>query len=321
MSLDQLSDELILEIAKQLERIYYGRHYGNRSLKSLVLCSRRLNNIVSPLLYRTFTQVWNKLAALPNLLRLVMEKPRVGSEVKKLVLRENNDDGDDPLDMPGYSPADFERCQTAMNSFDSLLIDKSEWMAAMGRGNWDAVVSLLLFFLPSLEEIDIESGGRSSCKYLDQVIADMARNQRIKNSTHSLRHLKKFSTAYWDTEMGMGIHVVLPFCALPSITTIRANMLEQEDSQYPQPFPEQYRFQVQNLRMEQCCLGGYTIQSLFICFPSLKQLYYDHGGATVGMADFLPQYLGRGIAHLRDSLEELTLFGTEYGEIFGDELG
>lgn len=66
MSFDHLSDELVIEIAKQHVALVSGE---NRSLRHLALCSRRLNNIVSSLLYRKFTQEWHKLAGFPNLLR------------------------------------------------------------------------------------------------------------------------------------------------------------------------------------------------------------------------------------------------------------
>lgn len=56
------------------------------------------------------------------------------------------------------------------------------------------------------------------------------------------------------------------------------------------------------------------------CFPSLRKLYYDHTGPTVGYANVLPQKLGAAIAHLQDSLEELTLLDIGFEEIRGDEL-
>jgi hypothetical protein len=321
MSLDQLSDELVLEIAEQIES--NDNYRGNRSLRPLVLCSRRLNSIVSPLLYRTFTQAWHKLAALPNLLHLVMEKPSIRLEIKKLVLKEIDDDNvrGEALDMSGYSPQDFERCRTTMDSFGDLPFDKSEWLAGVEAGHWDAVISFLLFFLPLLEEIDIESGGLSNCTYLDPTIRFMAANQSLENSTFSLKHLKTFSIAYWDTEMGMWPGVILPFYTLPSITIVRADSLEEED---PHPSAQQpplsiERYQVQNLRISNSCIGGNTMVNLLRCFPSLQKLYYDHGGATVGMADFLPQKLGAGIAHLHDSLEELTLLGIEQDDMFGND--
>ncbi|KAE9379556.1 hypothetical protein N431DRAFT_159357 [Stipitochalara longipes BDJ] len=313
MVLDQLSDELILEIAEHLSS-----KYGNKSLGSIALCSRRLNNIISPLLYRTFTQGW-KPAVLPILLRTVMEKPIIGAEIKHLILTEIIQDDDGGLDMSGYSPQNFERCQTAIRSFE-LSINKLGWMTELEQGSWDAVVSLLLFFLPSLEGIEIESDGLSQCKYLHQIIQHMTFNQRIKSpvgKAHSLKHLQRFSIDYWDTEWGMGVQVILPYCAIPSIETVRASMLEDEVNWANHLPTESYL--VRNLRIHNSSVHGLTIRNLLTCFVALQRLYYDHGSATVGMADFLPQRIGEGIAHLHDSLEELTLFGTEYDEISGEE--
>jgi len=95
-------------------------------------------------------------------------------------------------------------------------------------------------------------------------------------------------------------------------------MLEQEDRRFP-PEPPSEKYQVQNLRIERSYISGNIIQTLLSCFTYLKQFYYEHGGVTVGMADFLPQYIGQGIAHLHDFLEELTILGTNCEEIYGDE--
>lgn len=316
MSFDRLSDELVLEIAKHVERLNYR---GNRLLGPLVLCSRRLNGIISPLLYRTFIEGWDKPLALPSLLRLVMEKPNVGAEVKKLVMTEADEINGVFLDMSGYSPQQFEQCRTTINSFGIPPFDKLLWMTAIERGEWGAVLSLLLLFLPSLEEIEIESGNLADTKFLHQIVEVMAQQAE---TAQSLRKLRSFSIAHWDTEGGMSTDVILPFCAVPSVRTIRAHMLEEDDhfGLLPPPLPSSKQYQVRNLRISNSCIGGNTMANLLRCFPVLEKIYYDHGGAIVGIADFLPQKFGTGIVHLHDCLEELTLLRIESRpEVLGDE--
>jgi hypothetical protein len=126
MSFDQLSDELILEIARHAEREYG----SNMFLAPLVLCSRRLNNVVGPLLYRTFTQSLTKPASLPNLLRMVMEKPAVGAEIKNLVLMEPY--FHEALSMSSYLPQHFDRCIFAIRSFERP-INKMNWIQTIGE--------------------------------------------------------------------------------------------------------------------------------------------------------------------------------------------
>jgi hypothetical protein len=93
MSLNKLSDGLLLEIAGWAGTDAYYPSLtktitavrGTRFLGPLAVCSRRLNTIVSPLLYRTFTQTNTK--ALPAFLRLVLESPRLAKRSRNLWLQ------------------------------------------------------------------------------------------------------------------------------------------------------------------------------------------------------------------------------------------
>jgi hypothetical protein len=138
MSLNKLSDDLLLEIAGWAGTNAYHPSptntitavRGTRFLGPLAVCSRRLNTIVSLLLYRTFTQTNTK--ALPAFLRLVLEMTQMGEEVKIFMATELPKDV--KLGMSGWSPHHFGRCRTAIDSFDDLLILTSEWMADVKQG-------------------------------------------------------------------------------------------------------------------------------------------------------------------------------------------
>ncbi|PMD34298.1 hypothetical protein L207DRAFT_588897 [Hyaloscypha variabilis F] len=283
-------------------------------LAPLVRCSRRLNNVVGPLLYRTFTQSLTKPASLPNLLRMVMEKPAVGAEIKNLVLMEPY--FHEGLSMSSYLPQDFDRCIFAIRSFE-ISINKMNWIQTIGRGEWDAVVALLLFYTPSLEGIKIASSGLSHYIYLNQICLHIALNQRIRNpigQAHSLEKLRNYSIDHRGPSPRIGIRTILPWCAVLSMHTIRIAMLEQEDDWDPSPFPKQYH--VQNLRITNSSVDGMIMRTLLGRFVSLQKFYYHHGSAE--LTDFIFQAIGEGLAHLHDSLEELVLLGTLRDVLSGD---
>jgi hypothetical protein len=240
MSLDKLSDDILLCLAEWVGTHAYVPHYdiiavrGTRFLGPLALCSRRLNRIVTPLLYRTFTQTGMK--ALPTFLHLLLNKPKIGAEVRKFVGSEVHEE--DPLDMSMFSPEDFEQLRNTIDSFGDLPVDKSEWMTDVEEGLWEAIMCLLLFFLPSLEEIDMVSYAGRDAKYIIPTFNQIACNQAKDASDYSLKHLRTISVAYSDTESGMDIEALLPFCTPPSVSQIVAHMVSEES--FPASFSHRY---------------------------------------------------------------------------------
>jgi hypothetical protein len=324
MSLDKLSDDLLMEIAEWVGTDGYPPPLANtiavrvtRFLGPLALCSRRLNAIVSPLLYRTFTQT-NK-EALPAFLHLVLEKPQIGELVKKLVGTEissySEDGHNNRLDMSRFSVLDFDRCGIAMDSFDDLKIDKPKWMADVKQGNWYAIVALLLLCLPNLEEIEMAwfyGRGRESI-YIIQTFNYVASNQSFGNSPYSLKRLKPISAAL-DGIFGYRINldVVLSLLAPPSVSKIVISGFNLEGLL----FEPRRLCHVQDLRFNDSCVDGDIMIKFLCCFPSVRKFHYVHGDRSVGYHLFLPQKMGEALAHLHHCLEGLTLLGDKPDERF-----
>jgi hypothetical protein len=267
---------------------------GTRFLGPPALCSRRLNTIVSPLLYRMFIQTNTK--ALPAFLRLALERPQIGEEVKKLMATELPEDT--KLDMSGWSPQDFERCRTAIDSFDDLLILKSGWVANVEQGIWDAIVALLLLFLPKLEEIEmafyygrVPRGREFSYRYIIQTFKYVASNQSFEKSPYSLKHPKTISAAYPGSifKYGMDLDLFLPFFTPPSVSKVLISRV-CEGSFWAAP-PR--RYQVPDLRFDNCSLNGDTVIKFLRWFTSIRKFHYVHGDGSVGYHLFLPQKNGR----------------------------
>jgi hypothetical protein len=318
MSLYNLSDELLLEIAEWVNTSGYIPDYsrfterGSKFLASLAVCSRRLNSIATPVLYRTFVQT--KYKALPSFLRTLSEKPEMRALVKTIVVYEISEE--ESMDMGGFSQQDLKRVGLEVDVLDYFETENPDWMENLEAGKWQAVAALLLLLLPSLEEIEIGSYRGPNFvenKYIDTALAYATRQQFKPDAPHSLQNLKTVSMAYCDTEYGMSIAAILPFCALPSVTTARIHMASDE-----QIVPNLQRYHTQDLQINNSNIAPSVLLSILRCFSSLKKLFYENGGPTVGYEDFLAQYLGQGIAHLKGSLEQLTVLDQGAGD-FGTE--
>jgi hypothetical protein len=326
MSLDALSDELLLNIAEFVNindhRYLYKNDYdqGWRFLAKLALCSRRLNRIATPILYRTFKQTGEREGEkrLPTFLHLLKEKPELGACIKSFVASEISED-DEHMDMKGFSRQDVGKCGLGPDAVGFMESKNPNWLDELEAGHWRAVIAFLLLLLPALEEVDLT---RSSCYpesgYIDAAVAYAARQQLKPGSQNSLRHLRTVWMDYWDTGGGVSINVLLPFCALPSVTAARINRASDYDF-HVSPKPRQYH--ISDLHISHSNVGPEAIGPILHCFPSLKILHYGNGGSNVGYEDFLPQYLGRAISHLHETLEELTVLSYENRTYDDEEAG
>jgi hypothetical protein len=307
MSLYKLSDDILLEIAEWVNTNGYIPDYssvterGTKFLASLVLCSRRLNSIATPVLYRTFVQT--KYGALPAFLRTILEKPQLGALVKDIVVSEI--DEEESMEMGGLSRQEIERLGLGADVLGNFEREKSNWIDDIEAGKWQAVAALLILLLPGLEEIVIASyHGPDLVRngYINTALAYAAHQQLTPHSQQALRNLKTVSMAYCDTESGMSMEAILPFCALPSVTAARIHMASDDEFT-----PSSQRYQTKDLQINSSNIASGALINILRCFPDLKKLFYENGGSIVGCEDFLPQYLGRAIEHLKGCLEELTV--------------
>jgi hypothetical protein len=218
MTLLALSTELLLSIATwvavhPLEIFHNSLSPTTTSLASLVLVSRHLNQITKPVVYHTLVQLGYH--TIPLLLHALVEKPELCPLVKKLVIFEIRDTV--RMDMLDFSQTDLVKLGLEGEDLRSFERENPEWREQIEEGQWQAVIALLFLILPSLEEIDIESHG-STMGYIDTALAYATARQLIPESKYCLRCLKRVSMAHVDSMAEISIDILLPFCALSSVT-------------------------------------------------------------------------------------------------------
>jgi hypothetical protein len=84
----------------------------------------------------------------------------------------------------------------------------------------------------------------------------------------------------------MSINTILPFCALPSVSTARIQQALDDYWFTPSPPPQ---FHTQDLQISNRNIGSSALVNLLCCFPSLRKLYYEKGGVPIGREENLPQ--------------------------------
>jgi hypothetical protein len=326
MSLSALPDDILLEITKWVATDDYIPRYETvdypyipfsarrrtKFLGSLALCSRRLNRMASPILYKTFVQTRER--ALPAFLRLLSSRLERGAYVTKFVVSAYNaaEERFYRRDMLDFPRLDLITLGVEIELLDYFQLKRPGWITDLADGDWNAVVALLLLLLPALKEVDIVPYNRTlNLGYIDTALEYAALQQRSSRAQHSLKNLTSVSMVYWDTGMGTGMgkpfDALLPFCALSSVRKAQIHRCSETFF-----FPPSKRYpNIQDLQISYSNIGSEAIINILQCFPSLKNLHYEHGRVSFGYPKFLPEYLGEAISHLHETLEELTVLGQE----------
>jgi hypothetical protein len=100
----------------------------------------------------------------------------------------------------------------------------------------------------------------------------------------------------------MSMDIILPFYALPSVTTVRINQASDESLA-----PSSQRYHTRDLLIINSNFGPEALINMLRYFSSLQKLYCRNSGGIVGYEAFPPRQFGRGIEHLKGCLEELTV--------------
>jgi hypothetical protein len=121
-----------------------------------------------------------------------------------------------------------------------------------------------------------------------------------------MRHLKKITLEYWDTEGNMALGRFLPFLSIPSVRTFWAKMVGSDGTW----IATAHRFpHIKELSLKSANLDHDLLRQFLLSFPNLEKLYYRSGLEDPTLEP--PRFLA-ALEHLRPSLRELSLFNQNY---------
>ena len=221
--------------------------------------------------------------------------------------------------MADFSEEDFSRCEDIFrnatgNTRTTTITETAPLFTdALKRGEWDALLALLLCQTPYLESIELLGQGHPDSRlvFTEQVLEKAAELQaQAKNDSTttggcSLSHLHSASTYYWDTERGMGLWSIEPFVRLKSMEKIHVNLLVIES--YHQYDVTRMENNVKELNINYGAIDGDRLIEFLPYFKSLEVIKYVDGGGSLGHAEFYPQKWGEAIVHLTGTLRMLDL--------------
>lgn len=321
MLLQDLSPEILLQIADYVGQTNWGYRQGTTDLLHLGRCSRQFNIFTTPLLYRTVATG----AGIAMLLhRLITQRPTdVSTSVKTFISTESftpDGDGSEVLSMAAFPEEDLLMCDAMIREICTSEERAASWINEVRAGRWEDLLALTLALLPNLEQIQMQDympwytspPEALSTNYVLSRAARLQREGRL-GDRGSMAKLHSVTITYADTEGGFGIQNVIAFLKLQSVRKVELHMLSENEFDAGSS-----KFFTEDLTMTYSCIEGNCLVRLLRCFPNLKRFSYENGGCMVGNDDFLPQKIGEAIAHVKPCLEELEVTDMERVDVFGD---
>jgi hypothetical protein len=327
MSFNALSNEILLEI---FEHIAIDKHLNSEkltvpprwqtSLRCLSLCSWRLNGLVTPILYRTFIDGEN----LYLFLRTVITKPDYAQHVRQFVGRTHT-----VRILGDYSEQVFTLCQAGITAISSSKIEAVEWIADLRHANWEAMVAVMLLFVPNLEVLRfngrLDNSWNPDSEYILRVLEYAASVQLEGALASPLTKLSFVSLGPQYDDDYVSIKELRPFWTLKSISKVHVRGFW--DSSIHIPIPERLQPGTKDLQINHYDTCDKSVLVGFLrCFSSLEKFTCSctvRKGVRKIDVEGRPfaQHLGQAIAHLTHCLEELALYNvrTTAGGFFGSE--
>ncbi|RDW82389.1 hypothetical protein BP6252_03501 [Coleophoma cylindrospora] len=310
--LNALSDEVLLEIIHWLDRTN-----PPSSLPALKHTCRRFYEIIKsfPHLYYTEDRRREGIPNLISFLNHVLSRPDIGPQYRSVTFQADGE----PLSVGTLKPDFSERCNAfILDICAETGWDADLWMSRITSGSWEDIIALVMCAVPNVQALSFPE---YHCNYdeephfIDLVFQHAAKCQAEGScSNFSLSKLVSLDMSHWDTENGIGFHSVKDLLLLPSMKTADIWALSES------LVDEGANLHITHLTLPNSAVTGQAFVNLMKRCPFLEHLEYEHGGPTVGEDDFLPQYMGRGLLPLKDTLRSLTVSSQwDLEDVFGDE--
>ena len=264
---------------------------------------------------------------LPHLLKSIVESPRIGLYIKKIMVRgieeswfnaTSNDydaTGGDVLLNPRCSDDDIEFFKSCASPFSVLSPPHlsppcvEQWYEGMEGGNHAAFLSLIMLHSPNLRCFDFEDRGGHTRRIFD--LFEYINIDKGCNILNRLEQVRLEHTGWGNSRCPEDINRVKMLLGLPAMKSIEAHHLDEiPNGEIGAPMP--YRSSdIQSLTFTHCKIYNKSFFELLEATRQLQSLIVNHTS--------LDNYWIKAalIAFTKDSLKHLSLHsnGTEDDEL------
>ena len=311
MSLNKLSADLLLEIVEWVGTDTYGPKTnsiisgGNSHLSRLAPCSRRLNEVVAQVLSKTTRLRQTGTQATPAILKRLLERSDFAAQVTKFTGTTVSTAV--PLDMSSYTEADFDHCYDVIDVSSKGVVDMIR-VAKVRSGCWDALTSVLLLYLPNLEELEIVVNGSSRHLYTPGAIISAGHlQQNGPTYEHGIFSMKRLRSVAFKGFGGPTAIVrsdeVIRWLFIPSITDVSIEGMRYSRDRQPILYHNTTTLSLVSAQRDSNYIG---LETFLQPFPRLQRLRYKEETRqfhTTGLPTLLPS----GLTNVKYSLEELVV--------------
>ena len=313
MALNALPGEVLLVIATYVgsnshhdldDRTLLPLLPDTTSLCKLALCSRRLNSIVTPIIYRTIISNRQRRHAVPMLLKRTIGNPSIAKQVQRYI--GSNIRGIRLFDMSSYTEEDYIRVQLAIAKFGNA---RKRFLRNVMAGHGDAVTALLFALLPNLKEVVMFSYQKVDHDYIEYVV----RQASAREGFAYLHRLKVVHIAPPPKCRGLDIKTVLPYLEVPSLDKISLYGIVPSCGRYVFNWsnPSGTKSFVRHLSLICSDIMCHTMEAMLKDFPCLETLeyeYYNHPKRGLGTGQ---QNILTALSPLKSSLKCLVLIDNQ----------
>ncbi|PMD37355.1 hypothetical protein L207DRAFT_514637 [Hyaloscypha variabilis F] len=207
MALHALPDELLIWVLRQLE--------SPIDLSNVALCSRRLHNLVLPILYLSFKDD-GALLKTPRFLATTVRRPEIARYVKKLSINGHNF----RFFPPGTFDKNWDRIEAVLKPLCRKEETLRDWYHDLHHSA-DAIIALAILLFPNVSIFTLPYySSLRDVKYTPLVLSQTSRSRSSDLST--LSPLYQLRTLTFDKSYRgvLFVEYVQPFLSLGSLRSV-----------------------------------------------------------------------------------------------------
>lgn len=337
ITFNSLSNEILANIACQLEPEWHYTSSRRLSLLALMRCSRLLHRITEPILYSEFLEQAGRTPSRSYslFLKRILARPDLAARMIRYEGCAYESDDEFYIDVSCFDDDDRTRISVSAFKITDNAEEAAELVGLAYTGSWEAITTLTLSLTMNVQDIHFNGWAESNDYYpnLVRFLSRAAMLQKSGDLAHpfSLNKLKRVRQDWGCDEFGFNLDTLLPLLSIPSVDTFRstrinderlATEIDDEDEEYETPewlHSDYYFPHIKNLSLKWITTDVNTMPQFLKRFSKLETLYYDHGCS--GYVCFEPPRMMAALNELKSSLRSLSVFdNTDESESEGGPL-